>query len=53
MSPIPSRTVDLGLISVMEALYEMDAMFDLQQTTRFAEAALQDDRREAFYLKIR
>lgn len=39
-----NRAVDVGLINVMEALYEIEPTFDLQQTTRFGEAALQDER---------
>lgn len=41
-----NRAVDVGLISVIEALYEIDPGFDLQQTTRFGDAALNDDRLE-------
>lgn len=41
-----NRAVDVGLISVIEALYEIEPGFDLQQTTRFGEAALTDDRLE-------
>lgn len=39
-----NRAVDVGLISAIEALYEISPGFDLQQTTRFGEAALQDER---------
>ena len=42
-----NRAVDVGLMNVIEALYEIEPMFDLQQTTRFGEAALQDDRLES------
>ncbi len=41
-----NRAVDVGLISVIEALYEIDPAYDLQQTTRFGDAALNDDRLE-------
>lgn len=39
-----NRAVDVGLINVLEALYEIEPTFNIQQTTRFGEAALQDDR---------
>lgn len=42
-----NRAVDVGLMNVIEALYEIEPMFDLQQTTRFGEAALQDERLES------
>ena len=41
-----NRAVDVGLLSVMEALYKVEPTFDLQQTTRFGEAALDDKRLE-------
>lgn len=41
-----NRAVDVGLLSVMDALYEIDPGFNLQNTTRFGEAALDDARLE-------
>lgn len=41
-----NRAVDVGLLSVMEALYEIDPIFNLQNTTRYGEAALDDARLE-------
>ncbi len=41
-----NRAVDVGLINVIEALHKASPGFDLQQATRFGEAALQDDRLE-------
>lgn len=41
-----NRAVDVGLLSVLDALYEIDPGFSLQQTTRFGEAALDDARLE-------
>lgn len=41
-----NRAVDVGLLSVIEALYEIDPGFSLQNTTRFGEAALDDARLE-------
>ncbi len=41
-----NRAVDVGLLSVMDALYEIEPGFDLQNTTRFGEAALDDERLE-------
>lgn len=41
-----NRAVDVGLLSVMDALYEVQPEFELQQTTRFGEAWLEDDRLE-------
>ena len=41
-----NRAVDVGLLSVMEALYEIDPGFNLQNTTRYGEAALDDARLE-------
>lgn len=41
-----NRAVDVGLLSVIDAIYEIDPEFDLQQTTRFGDAALDDDRLE-------
>lgn len=41
-----NRAVDVGLLSVMDALHEIQPDFDLQHTTRFGEAWLEDDRLE-------
>jgi superfamily I DNA and/or RNA helicase len=41
-----NRAVDVGLLSVIDALYEIDPGYDLQNTTRFGEAALDDARLE-------
>lgn len=41
-----NRAVDVGLLSVIDALYEIDPGFNLQNTTRFGEAALDDARLE-------
>lgn len=41
-----NRAVDVGLLSVIDALYEIEPEFDLQKTTRFGEAALDDARLE-------
>ncbi|SMO44868.1 DEAD/DEAH box helicase [Gracilimonas mengyeensis] len=41
-----NRAVDVGLLSAMDALYEVAPDFDLQKTTRFGEAALDDPRLE-------
>lgn len=41
-----NRAVDVGLLSVIEALYEIDPGYNLQNTTRFGEAALDDARLE-------
>lgn len=41
-----NRAVDVGLLSVIDAIYEIEPQFDLQQTTRFGDAALDDDRLE-------
>ena len=41
-----NRAVDVGLLNVMDALYEVQPEFDLQQTTRFGEAWLDDERLE-------
>ena len=41
-----NRAVDVGLLSVMDALYEIYPDFNLQDTTRFGEAWLEDDRLE-------
>lgn len=42
-----NRAVDVGLLSVMDALYEIQPGFDLQQTTRFGEAWIDDKRLES------
>jgi hypothetical protein len=42
-----NRAVDVGLINTVQALEEIDPDFDLQQTTRFGDAALEDDRLES------
>ncbi len=39
-----NRAVDVGLLSVMDALYEIQPNFDLQNSTRFGEAWLDDER---------
>ena len=41
-----NRAVDVGLLSVIDALYEIQPDFDLQNTTRFGEAWLEDERLE-------
>lgn len=41
-----NRAVDVGLLSVIDALYEISPGFDLQNTTRYGEAALDDARLE-------
>lgn len=41
-----NRAVDVGLLSVMDALYEIAPGFNLQNTTRYGEAALDDKRLE-------
>lgn len=41
-----NRAVDVGLLSVIEALYEIDPGYNLQNTTRYGEAALDDARLE-------
>ncbi len=41
-----NRAVDVGLLGAMEALGVVDPDFDLQNTTRFGEAALNDERLE-------
>lgn len=41
-----NRAVDVGLLSVIDALYEINPGFSLQNTTRFGEAALDDARLE-------
>ncbi|MBO6522392.1 MAG: DNA2/NAM7 family helicase [Balneolaceae bacterium] len=41
-----NRAVDVGLLSMMDALYEVQPEFDVQQTTRFGEAWLEDERLE-------
>lgn len=41
-----NRAVDVGLLSVMDALYEINPGFNLQNTTRFGEAVLDDKRLE-------
>ncbi|MEX2603187.1 MAG: AAA domain-containing protein [Gracilimonas sp.] len=41
-----NRAVDVGLLNVLDALYEIEPGFDLQKTTRFGEAALDDARLE-------
>ena len=41
-----NRAVDVGLLSVINALYEIDPGYNLQNTTRFGEAALDDARLE-------
>ena len=41
-----NRAVDVGLLSAIDALYEIDPGFSLQNTTRFGEAALDDPRLE-------
>ena len=41
-----NRSVDVGLLSVMDALYEIKPEFDIQETTRFGEALLEDERLE-------
>ncbi|MFD2532856.1 DEAD/DEAH box helicase [Gracilimonas halophila] len=41
-----NRAVDVGLLSVIEALYEIDPGYNLQNTTRYGEAALDDPRLE-------
>lgn len=41
-----NRAVDVGLLSVLDALREIEPGFNLQQTTRFGEAALDDNRLE-------
>lgn len=42
-----NRAVDVGLLSVMNALYEIKPEFDLQDTTRFGDAWLDDERLES------
>ncbi|MFA5668180.1 MAG: DEAD/DEAH box helicase [Balneolaceae bacterium] len=42
-----NRAVDVGLLSTLDALSETAPDFDLQQTTRFGEAALNDPRLES------
>lgn len=39
-----NRAVDVGLLSAMDALYEIQPNFDLQNSTRFGEAWLDDER---------
>lgn len=39
-----NRAVDVGLINTIEALKEIEPAFDLQNTTRFGEAVLDDSR---------
>ncbi len=39
-----NRAVDVGLLNVMDALYEIQPEFDLQQTTRFGDAWIDDER---------
>ncbi len=41
-----NRAVDVGLLNVMDALSEIHPEFDLQQSTRFGEAWLDDERLE-------
>lgn len=41
-----NRAVDVGLLNVMDALSEIHPEFDLQQTTRFGEAWIDDERLE-------
>ncbi|HCD52862.1 MAG TPA: hypothetical protein DEQ34_10465 [Balneolaceae bacterium] len=41
-----NRAVDVGLLSVMDALYEVKPEFSHQYTTRFGEAWLEDERLE-------
>lgn len=41
-----NRAVDVGLLSVINALYEINPGYNLQNTTRFGEAALDDARLE-------
>ncbi|MEX0610336.1 MAG: AAA domain-containing protein [Balneolaceae bacterium] len=41
-----NRAVDVGLLSVLDALRDVEPTFNLQQTTRFGEAALDDNRLE-------
>lgn len=41
-----NRAVDVGLISVMDALYEINPEWPLQEGTRFGEAWLDDERLE-------
>lgn len=41
-----NRAVDVGLLNVMDALYEIQPDFDLQQTTRFGDAWIDDERLE-------
>jgi len=41
-----NRAVDVGLLSVIDALYEINPGYSLQNTTRYGEAALDDARLE-------
>lgn len=41
-----NRAVDVGLLSVIDALYEINPGYNLQNTTRYGEAALDDPRLE-------
>lgn len=41
-----NRAVDVGLLNVMDALYEIHPEFDLQNTTRFGDAWIDDERLE-------
>lgn len=41
-----NRAVDVGLLSVIDAMYEINPGYNLQNTTRFGEAALDDARLE-------
>ncbi|MEO1023477.1 MAG: DEAD/DEAH box helicase [Bacteroidota bacterium] len=41
-----NRAVDVGVLNVMDALYEIQPSFDLQACTRFGDAALNDPRLE-------
>ena len=42
-----NRAVDVGLLSVMDALYEIKPEFELENATRFGEAWLEDERLES------
>lgn len=42
-----NRAVDVGLLNVIEALYEISPQFDQQNISRFGEAALDDERLES------
>lgn len=42
-----NRAVDVGLLNVMDALYEIHPEFDLKKSTRFGEAWIDDERLES------